>query len=262
MRLPITLLATALLFVTAGCSEDSISTSVDDASFAELTFDDAAAKRNGDGHEPRMHEYEVKIENLTSGQPLTPPTLTTHLRKVSLFTVGDPASEEIKEIAENGNLGPMIEALESNEGVREFVIASAGDPPPILPGASVTANIATYRGGAFLSFASMLVCTNDGFTGIDGLALPRRVGQTREVYTNAYDAGTEINTEDFADLVPPCQGLVGVSSDDEGTGVSNPELAENGVIRPHAGVAGGDDLQVDPHGWTDPVARVTITKVK
>ena len=28
---------------------------------------------------------------------------------------------------------------------------------------------------------------------------------------NAYDAGTEMNTEDFADMVPPCQGLIGVS---------------------------------------------------
>ena len=73
-------------------------------------------------------------------------------------------------------------------------------------------------------------------------------------------AGTEVNTEDFADLVPPCPALTGVMSTDMGTGMSNPALAENGVIRHHDGVAGGDDLQAGLHGWQDPVARVTIRR--
>ncbi|MFQ5473441.1 MAG: spondin domain-containing protein, partial [Dehalococcoidia bacterium] len=99
--------------------------------------------------------------------------------------------------------------------------------------------------------------TNDGFVGIDSLALQATGSQT--VDKNAYDAGTETNTEDFADIVPPCQGLIGVSSDDDGTGASNPDLAEGGVISAHAGVQGGADLTVADHGWTDPIARVTIT---
>jgi hypothetical protein len=78
------------------------------------------------------------------------------------------------------------------------------------------------------------------------------------VLTNSYDAGTEINTEDFADMVPPCQGLVGVSSGEPGTGTSNPALAEGGVIHAHPGVAGIADLVPGVHGWTDPVALVTI----
>ena len=106
--------------------------------------------------------------------------------------------------------------------------------------------------------AAMLICTNDGFTGIDTLALPESGSQTVE--TNGYDAGTENNTEDFAHMVPPCQGLVGVSSGEEGTGTSDPALAEGGVVSPHAGILGGiDDLTVADHGWIDPVARVTIS---
>ena len=80
---------------------------------------------------------------------------------------------------------------------------------------------------ALLSAAFMLICTNDGFSGVDSLMLPASGSTTVE--TNAYDAGSEQNTEDFADIVPPCQGLIGVESDDEGTGVSNPALAEGGV---------------------------------
>lgn len=250
-------LVTTFLIVS-GCSQDSVT---DLASEANLSSVQLAKQSSGD-HPPRMHTFEVTVENLTTGQPLTPPTLTTHLRDVNLFTVGEPASFELKEIAENGNLDPMVAALTANESVRELVVAVAGDPPPVLPGQSVTATINTYRGARFLSFVSMFVCTNDGFTGIDSVPLPTSIGAEVELYTAGYDAGTEINTEDFADIVPPCQGLVGVTSDDEGTGVSNPALAENGVVHHHTGIAGTDDLQTDPHGWDDPVARVVIRKVQ
>lgn len=87
------------------------------------------------------------------------------------------------------------------------------------------------------------------------------MGDSVTVLTNSYDAGTEINTEDFADLVPPCQGLVGVSPGEAGTGASNPAHAEGGVIHMHPGVAGIADLIPAVHGWTDPVALVTIEAV-
>jgi hypothetical protein len=115
-------------------------------------------------------------------------------------------------------------------------------------------------GAKFLSFASMLICTNDGFTGVDSLRLPGGIGERVVVRTNGYDAGTERNTADFADIVPPCQGLVGVSSGEPGTGVSNPSLAEGGVIHHHGGIAGGADLVPAIHGWSDPVAEVTVVR--
>jgi hypothetical protein len=43
--------------------------------------------------------------------------------------------------------------------------------------------------------------------------------------------------------------------------MSNPALAENGVIRHHTGVSGGVDLLAALHGWTESVARVTIRRV-
>lgn len=102
---------------------------------------------------------------------------------------------------------------------------------------------------------------NDGFTGVAGGRLPKHVGDTETIETNAYDAGTELNTEDFADLVPPCPMLTGVESDEPGTGMSNPALAENGVIHAHEGILGIADLDPELHGWTDPVARIEVTRV-
>ena len=64
---------------------------------------------------------------------------------------------------------------------------------------------------------------------------------------------------DVADA--PCQGLIGVSSDDDGTGMTDPLLAEQGVIIPHVGIIGGDDLLPDVHGWSDPVAKIVIERM-
>ncbi|MGH3070706.1 MAG: spondin domain-containing protein [Gaiellaceae bacterium] len=210
--------------------------------------------------------YEVTITDLTRGQPLTPPVVATHRAATRVFKVGRPASFALKEIAENGNLAPMIDQLESDRRVADV---AAGDEPLVaagLPGSamfddSVTLTVSATKGARFLSVASMLICTNDGFTGVDRLRLPRKVGKTVVVRSAGYDAGTERNTEDFADIVPPCQALVGVTSGEPGTGTSNPALAEGGVIRHHRGIAGGADLVPAVHGWTDPVAEISVKRV-
>ena len=40
--------------------------------------------------------------------------------------------------------------------------------------------------------------------------------------------------------------------------MSNPDLAEGGVVAMHPGVSGGNDLTAS-HMWNDPVAEVTIS---
>lgn len=221
---------------------------------------------NADHQHPAAVTYEVTITNLTDGQPLTPPLLATHTDAVDLFTVGEAAGIGIQEIAENGNLAPALDALNSSNQVFDVVVAGeplvpAGNPGGTPFSDSVTLNITSLPHVRYLTYASMLICTNDGFTGLDSLELPRQVGDTVTVQRAAYDAGTEINTEDFADIVPPCQGLIGVTSDDAGTGMSNPALAEGGVIAHHPGIQGGNDLDPAVHGWTDPVVEITITRV-
>jgi hypothetical protein len=222
--------------------------------------------------------FEVTITNLTSGQPLTPPVVATHRRGDQVFEVGQPASVGVREIAENGNNAPLLAFLEADPFDRVSAFTQAGmgplvpegtpggveDPPsgPEFPD-SVTFEITAEGGANRLSFVSMLVCTNDGFTGANGLKLPSKVGRTVTANTAGYDAFTEINDEDFAHIVPPCQGLIGVSSGEAGEGVSNPALAEGGVISHHQGIQGGSDLLPEVHGWDtdEPVARITVTLI-
>ncbi|MDH3606824.1 MAG: spondin domain-containing protein [Acidimicrobiia bacterium] len=209
--------------------------------------------------------YEVTIYNMTGGQPFTPPLVATHKQPVDLFDVGEKASFGLKEIAENGNLLPLKGTLEANKHVSNVVVAVAGDPPPVMPGAAVTFTIDGGPGAKWLSYASMLICTNDGFTGADGLPLPKQVGDTVSAGSFAYDAGTETNTEMFSDIVPPCPPLTGVETMVEGSGTSNSALAEGGVITHHDGVVGGlgdEALVASVHDWSTsaPVAMISITR--
>jgi hypothetical protein len=215
----------------------------------------------------RADTFEVTFTDLTGGQPLTPAVAATHRGKDELFRVGDAASFGLKEIAENGNNAPMLSRLAADRDVSDFVeapggpLVPAGSPGDAMFGQSTTFTITADRGAHRLSLAAMLICTNDGFTGVNSLELPSNVGQSVTVETMAYDAGTEANTEDFADIVPPCQALIGVSSGEPGTGQSDPALAQNDVIRHHTGITGRRDLVPAVHGWdvNAPVARITVT---
>ena len=244
------LLAIPLLLAAAACLDEPPTAVEPQLSRADAATGEAAAA-----------SYRVTIHNLTDGQPLTPPLAVTHRQAISIFQVGEPASFGVQQIAENGNLEPLIEALQTEKHAKDWRVTQGPTLPPVLPGEMVYFDIDTERGAKYLSFISMLICTNDGFTGTDSARLPRDVGSSVMMYANGYDAGTEVNTEDFADLVPPCPALTGVESMDSGTGASNPALAEDGVIHHHPGIQGDDDLDPAIHGWTDPVAKIVIERI-
>jgi hypothetical protein len=205
--------------------------------------------------------YRVTVHNLTSGQPFTPPLAAVHRTSISLFEVGDPASVEIQQIAENGNLAPMIAFASAAKHVQDAVVTEGPTLPPLLPGESLSFDIDGRTGAKYLSVVSMLICTNDGFTGVNSVRLPRRVGEMTTVDAYGYDAGTEVNTEAWDDLVPPCAPLTGFDAMGAGTGASNPALAENGVVHMHPGIAGSADLDPSVHGWTGAVARYEIERI-
>lgn len=212
-----------------------------------------------------QREYSVTILNLTDGQPLTPTLAATGTRQLDTFSVGSPVSEGVRQIAENGDTSVLAEQLRRDDRVADVHLGSA----PLVPAGRVSATgfsdsttftITGDHRSRYFTWVAMLICTNDGFTGLDQQRLPSAVGQTRVYQTNAYDAGSEINTEKFADIVPPCQGLIGETGS-PGTGMSNPALTEGGVIHGHPGITGTEDgLSAEVHGWTGPVAQVSITR--
>ncbi len=194
-----------------------------------------------------VRTYRITITNLTSGQPMTPFVVATHSGSTGIFEIGSAASPGLQALAENGAAGALATELGSNPRVGDVVVAGMA---PFGSGDSVSADIVSTPGKRKLSVAGMLICTNDGFGAIDSVQLNAN-GETQVVYGFAYDAGTEINTEAYLDLVPPCDGL-------GQTGTTNPALAEGGVVHAHAGIQGGADLTIANHGWTGAVIEVTI----
>ena len=227
-------------------------------SLTMLVTGSASASNN----DPRT--YRVTVFNLTGGQPFTPPIIATHSRHFHIFERREEASIGVQEIAENGNLDPMIGILEDSSKVTDFAVAVAGDPPPLMPGSSVSVEVTAYPNDV-VSMISMLICTNDGFAGLDSKRLPNRVGAFKTFGMRGYDAGTEINTEAFEDIVPPCGPLTGVDSGGAGTGMSNPDLAEGGVIRRdrRAGgnIEGIADLVPSIHDWSGAVGILYIQRI-
>jgi len=63
-------------------------------------------------------------------------------------------------------------------------------------------------------------------------------------------------------MVPPCQAAIGISSDDEGTGMSNPAISEDGIVIPHTGIIGDEDLLENVHEWGNPVVKIDIVRMK
>lgn len=199
----------------------------------------------------RVATYEITITNLTSGQPITPAVFAAHSGHHELFSKGATASNGIQQLAENGGVGVLAAEAEANPAISASTVVGAA---PLAPGTSASMTLDVVGRANRFSIASMLVCTNDGFGGIDGQRLPGRVGSDATYYARAFDAGTETNTELFADLVPPCDG-----DPMTGTGMSNPALAEGGTIHRHAGIMGDGDLS-EAHAWSGPVLKVTIER--
>jgi len=208
--------------------------------------------------EAATRSYDVTITNLTTGQPFSPGALATHTKQVAFFRVGDPASEGLRLIAEDGDESVAVAELTGQTGVFQVVDVNlptgrVGGPLPT----SRTFRIEAAANANRISLAVMLICTNDGFTGLDGVALP---GGFKPVvyYAAGYDAGTEANDERSASIVDPCFAIGPTARPPDGN--ARPQTA--GVIEHHAGIQGGADLDPSAHGWQNPVARITIQRVQ
>ena len=234
-----------------GCSEEAQSpTASMDSEQTTATEEDAFEAESHMWGEGSTVEYEVTLENLTpatgdvSSQPFSPPVLATHKSGIRLFKRHRYASDELRQIAEDAVNGPMVAKLKVSKKVFEVVEGTTG---PIFPEGSVTIKVNAKRGYNKLSLVSMLVNTNDAFTGITGARLPYHGEKVHYLY--AYDAGTEKNTE-LTDHIPgPCCG--------------NPHVRvpTHKRIKFHRGIKGSGDLDPDVYGWHRKVAKLTIRRI-
>jgi hypothetical protein len=202
-----------------------------------------------EGEDGGTTTWRVTITNLTppgpgapGSQPLSPPLFVVHSRRADVWSVGEIANHGVAAIAEDANNAPLESALPSIKGVKAVFTGAGG---PIPSGASRSFMVETSGSFTRLSIVTMLVNTNDAFTGLDSFRLRDRAS----LETMAYDAGSEKNNELKAFIPGPCCG---------NAFVRDPEGA---LIRPHEGITGRGELDPALYDWPEPAARIVIERV-
>jgi hypothetical protein len=222
------------LYIT-GCSSSS-SSDDDDA-------DDA----------PPAAHYDVTVINATNNQPLSPVAVVVHGAGYSAWTIGSAASTELEYIAEGGSNSELLASLTAEDA------ASGSGTGAIGPGGSETISVnAGASTQTLLTVVSMLVNTNDAFTGLRSVDVSALAsGDSMTLHAKVYDAGTELNSEAVGTLPGPADGGEGF----------NPARSDiNDIVTSHSGVVSADDglgtsVLDQSHRFDNPAMTVTITRM-
>ena len=215
------------------------------ASAVAIVAASQGALADSDHH--RGTTYKVTIHNLTLGQAIAPVLLVTHDRRFKLFEDHGKATPGLEDLAERGNSQSRASEIYGADGVSDVEVTAG--PTPQGPDSDIVGEIHASGHAKYLSAAAMLGITNDAFFAVRGVPLPEKGKIT--VYADAYDAGTEVNTETKDDV-----GALG------GDPFSGPD--EDGFIHIHSGVhgvGGPDGLDPAVHDWRNPVVSITIERV-
>lgn len=199
---------------------------------------------------PAMRSYDITVTNLSHAQPLSPVAVVIN-SGTSLWSVGQSASTELEYLAEGGD-NSFITGLDDN-------IASGSGTSPIAPGNSETVSVSFEENDqAHLSIITMLVNTNDAFSGLNGMALNDLALDTSiTVLANVYDAGTEANTESAGTIPGPVDGGTGFDATRDDV---NFVSLHPGVVSSNDGLTGSVLSQA--HRFDNPSIKIVVTRTE
>lgn len=226
----------ASLLLIAGCNDsDSSSKMGDDVMPAPA---------------PVTFSYQVTVTNLTYAQPMSPIAVVLH-DEGSFWAIGEPASSALENIAESGDNSMIL--ANSN------ALVSQSGTGMLMPGMSETIELSfDDNQPELVSVVTMLVNTNDAFTGINAMSIADlRVGESISVTTGSYDAGTEKNSETMSTIPGPASG---------GSGEGYNEMRDDlDKVAMHSGVVTVDDglsnsVLTQAHKFDNPTLRIVINR--
>ena len=199
---------------------------------------------------PVNYSYQVSITNLTYAQPMSPIAVVLH-NEGQLWKLGEMASIELENLAESGD-NSMVMAL-------SMVLAAQSGTGVLMPGATETIEVTlTDTVPMMLSLATMLVNTNDAFTGINAMEITNlAVGESISLRTSSYDAGTEKNSEMMSTIPGPADGGEGY----------NATRDDVDFVSMHAGVVSVDDglstsVLTQAHRFDNPTLAISIMRTE
>jgi hypothetical protein len=190
------------------------------------------------------------VINLTTAQPMSPLAVVLHTEG-ELWKIGEMASASLEKLAESGD---------NSEVLAEAMVLSGKSGAGILaPGMRemVDVNIEDTMPTHF-SLATMLVNTNDAFTGTTAIDISNlAVDESISLLTSSYDSGTEKNSELMATIPGPAAGGEGYN-----------EMRDDvDYVAMHPGVVSKDDgltqsVLTQDHRFDNPTLSITITRVE
>ena len=198
-------------------------------------------------------DYEVTITNLTPGQTFTPQLVITHSNDFRLFTLGEPASEALEILAEDGNTGPV------GDEAANFATDVQTIGGLLEPGQSTSIVVTGPAERGFFTVAAMMIPTNDTFIAANHVRLPAQGSLMRRLF--AHDAGTEANDQNCNNIPGPRCGGEGYSPDiaegDEGFVHISNGFHDLGDVADD----GGELLGPQFYDWRNSVARVVVRRI-
>jgi len=199
---------------------------------------------------PMEYSYSITLTNLTYAQPLSPIAVSLH-GDSKMWQIGQAASVPLEKLSESGDNSDFL-ALATN-------MATTSSEGPVPPGTSVTLNISTTESMAnYLTVVTMLVNTNDAFSGLTGVDISTlELNQEKSWRLNVYESGTEKNDEAAGTIPGPADGGVGYDS----------ARNDTNLVGYHSGVVSKDDglsssVLTQAHRFDNPAVKLTITRTK
>ncbi len=201
---------------------------------------------------PVTYSFQVTVSNLTYAQPMSPIAVILH-DEGQFWAIGESASSALEVLAESGDNSALL--------ADSLVLMGQSGEGLIMPGMSETIEVSFDDNfPEYLSVATMLVNTNDAFTGINAMALTSlMVGESISLTTSSYDAGTEKNSELMSAIPGPASG---------GSGEGYNEARDDyDKIAMHAGVVSVDDglstsVLTQAHKFDNPTLHISISRTE
>jgi hypothetical protein len=198
--------------------------------------------------------YSVTTTNITNNQPLSPMAVVVHVDGYTGWDEGNSASSGLEMLAEGGSTTDFLAEANGNANI----ISTDSGSGLILPGASDTVMVMAGSSRLRLTTASMLVNTNDAFTGVNGMLIGDLVvGESRTFFAMTLDSGTEANSETAATIPGPAGGGEGY----------NAARDDSDFVSVHGGVVTIDDglstsALDESHRFIGPAAKIVVTRIK
>lgn len=204
--------------------------------------------------EKNNYSYNITLKNLSYNQPLSPAAVIVDSQPTDYWRLGEPASEALEMLAESGDNSALLATVDDqalyDEAGRDLVHPAASE--------SWSFDFEAEEINAYLSLVSMLVNSNDAYTGIQQVDLSTlAVNDEITLALMTYDSGTEANGELQGTIPGPADGGEGFNTmrNDVDYVAMHPGVVANVAEHP-------DSVLDQSHRFDAPIAELVIQRMQ